>query len=79
MDVDLASLDLGQIENVVDEREQMLGGAQNSVKRLEVVFALQIDRIFAQHFGHADNCVERRTQLVRHIGQELRLQLAGNL
>jgi hypothetical protein len=34
---------------------------------------LQCFRILAQHFGDADDGVERRAQLVAHIGEELDL------
>ncbi len=34
---------------------------------------------FGQHVREADNGVERRAQLVRHVGEELGLVLAGGL
>ena len=43
VEVHLAGLDLGQIEDVVDQREQVLGRAQHALERLELVVALQVD------------------------------------
>jgi hypothetical protein len=67
-------LDLGEVENVVDQSEQVPGGAEHAVERLDVL--LQCLRILPQHLGDADDGVQRRTQFVAHIGQELRLVLA---
>ena len=43
VEVHLAGLDLGQVENVVDQREQVPGGAQHALERLDLVFPLQVD------------------------------------
>ena len=62
-------LDLGQVEDVVDQGEQMPPRAEHPIKRLGVL--LQRLRILPQHLADADDGVERRAQLVAHIGQEL--------
>ena len=67
-------LDLGQIENVVDQGEQMPARAEHAVERLEVL--LEALGILPQHLGDADDGVERCAQLVAHVGEELRLVLA---
>ena len=67
-------LDLGQVENVVDQGEQVPARAEHAVERLEVL--LQRLRILPQHLADADDGVERRAQLVAHVGEELRLVLA---
>ena len=67
-------LDLGQIEDVVDQGEQVSARAEHTVERLGVL--LQRLRILPQHFADADDGVERRAQLVAHVGEELRLVLA---
>ena len=72
-------LDLRQVENVVDQGEQVAGGAQHPLERLELVLALEIAGVLQQHLGDADDGVERRAQLVAHAGEELRLVLAGDL
>ena len=67
-------LDLGEVEDVVDQGEQVPARAEHAVERLEVL--LQCLRILPQHLGDADDGVERRAQLVAHVGEELRLVLA---
>src|SRR5262245_53570087 len=69
-------LDLGQIEDVVDQGEQVACRAQNAVERLELVLAFEIAGVLQQHLGDADDGVERRAQLVAHAGEELGLVLA---
>src|SRR6516164_6916442 len=66
--------DLRQIENVVDQSEEMPSRAEHAVERLKVL----IERfgILAEHLTYADDGVKRRTQLVAHVGEELRLVLA---
>ena len=49
---------------------------------LQVVVLLLVDvaeQALEQHFGEADDGVERRAQLVRHVGEELRLVLVRDL
>ena len=36
-------------------------------------------RVFLENFAVADDGIERRAQLVAHIGEEMRLVLAGDL
>ena len=56
------------------KREQVPARAEHAVERLDVL--LQRLRILPQHLGDADDGVERRAQLVAHVGEELRLVLA---
>ena len=75
----LARLDLGEVEDVVDEREQVVARGEDV---LEVLLLLRVDlaeQPLAQHLREADDRVQRRAQLVRHVRQELRLVLAGGL
>ena len=49
---------------------------------LQVVVLLLVElaeQALEQHLGEADDRVERRAQLVRHVGEELRLVLVGDL
>ena len=46
-------------DRLVDELE-----AGTALERLELVFPLQVARIFAQHLGHADDRIQRRAQFV---------------
>jgi len=52
----------------------MPGRAQHAVEGFEVL--LCSFRVLAQHLADANDGVERRAQLVAHIGEELRLVLA---
>ena len=44
----VSRLDLRQIENVVDEREQVASGAQDAFKRLDLVRAIEVAGVFEQ-------------------------------
>ena len=57
----------------------MLAGAVDALERLGEAGELRALGLLAQHLGQADDGVERRAQLVAHIGEELRLVLARNL
>ena len=68
-----SGLDLGQIEHVVDQPEQMVGAGQDL---LEIaVLPLRQHVLAAAHDqpGEADDRVHRRPQLMAHVGQELGL------
>ena len=75
-DVHLAGFDLRQIENVVDQAEQVPAGAFDLLEVGNESFLSEIDCVFLENFAVADDGVERRAQLVAHIGEELRLVLA---
>ena len=71
-----AGFDLREVEDVVDELEKMMRRTQDALEWLRLLGALQVARILEQHLGQADDGIQRRTQLVRHVRQELRFQLA---
>src|SRR5215471_6463496 len=75
----LPRLDLGEIKDVVDERQEMAARGEHVV---EVFLLLRIqlaEHPLQQYLREADDRVERRAQLVRHVGQELRLVSACGL
>ena len=72
-------LDLGQVEDVVDERQQVAAGGQDVVEVLLLLVVELAEQPLQQHLGEADDRVERRAQLVRHVGQELDLVPVGHL
>ncbi len=77
---DAAGLDLRHVENVVDDVEQILPAAAD----VAAIFAILVGAERAEHarlhdLGKADDGVERRAQLVAHIGEEFRLGLVGLL
>src|SRR5262249_41986545 len=73
----LPGLDLGEVEHLVDEAEQVGASAMHALQRLLRLFRAEACRIFDHHLGQSDDGIERRAQLVAHAGDELRLVLAG--
>ena len=70
-------LDLGQVEDVVDQAEQVLAAA---VDRLQELLSCQrVEAAVAvvdQQLAEAEDGVQRCAQLVAHVGQELALDAA---
>src|ERR1700704_3261283 len=79
MQLHTSGLDLRKIENVVDDCKQMSTGPQHAIQLLDVVRAIGVLSVLAQHIADADDRIERRTQLMTHVGQELRLVLTRYL
>ena len=73
-ELQLAHLDLGEIEDVVQDREQGVGGA---LHHRQILALFGRERRVERELGHADDAVERRTNLVAHVGEELALGAAG--
>ena len=65
-----SGLDSREIQDVIDDRQQVVRGCLDQSQ----VFALNRRQFRIQNqFRHAKNSVERRTQLVAHVRQKLRL------
>ena len=65
--LDLARLDLGDVQHVLDEIEQRVRGRLHGAgDGLLLGVQLRVD----EQVGHADHAVQRRAQLVAHVGQE---------
>src|SRR5215831_7983176 len=76
VDVQLAGLDLGEIEDVVNQREQRIGRSLHQHQ----VFALLGGQTRVQsQLRHSDNAVHWSANFVAHIRQEIALGLAGGL
>ena len=75
----LARLDLGQVEDLVEQLQQVLAGAPDVAEVLLLTLVELAEHPVQQHLGEADDGVERGAQLVRHAGQELRLVPARDL
>jgi hypothetical protein len=71
-DVHPAGLDLGQVEDVVDQVEQVVA---RPVDRLGELALLVVEHlgVVGEHAGEDQHAVERRPQLVGHVGEELGL------
>ena len=71
LDHHLSRFHLGEVEDVVDDREQRLGGGVDGGR---VLALLGIELRVEQQRCHPDDAVHRRADLVAHVGEELRLQ-----
>ena len=72
----LAGLDLGQVEDVADELQQVLGGSGEFV---DAVTRQAVMAVAAHQVGQADDGVHRGADLVAHVGQKGALGAAGGL
>ncbi len=62
-----ARFQLGEVQHVVDDCQQVVGRAFNGV---QVIALSRIQLAFQGQAGKANHAIERRTQFVRHIGKE---------
>ncbi len=74
VELELAGLDLREVQDVVDHPEQRLAGARGGLGLLALVVA---ELGLQQQLEHPDHAVERRADLVAHVGQELGLGARG--
>jgi hypothetical protein len=73
--IELAGLDLREIEDVVDQRQQRFGRLLNDLE----VLALHRRKFGPQdEVGHADDGVHRRADFVAHAGQKRALGAVGS-
>ncbi len=73
---ELTRLDLGEIQYVVDDSQQMARGAERGIDML-VLLLLQF--CFPQHLQNGKNAVQRRSDLVADGGEKLGFRHVGNL
>ncbi|KAI3479879.1 hypothetical protein L1887_58027 [Cichorium endivia] len=75
-DVHAAGFDLGDVEDVVDDGEQVASERRDR----DEVLALRARQLGLEgERGHADDAVHGRADLVRHVGEELGLGAVGEL
>ncbi len=68
--VEFTGLDLGEVEDVVDHGQQVIGRELHHPKVLSLLRAkVGVER----QLGHADDAVQGRADLVAHVGQEFAL------
>ena len=79
IDVHAAGFDLRKIENAVDQSQQVLAGPLDLLQIADGRIVAAIGRVLDQNFAVADDGVERRAQLVAHIGEESGLRPRGGL
>jgi hypothetical protein len=73
---ELAGFDLGKVQDIVDDAQQVLAGAQD----LGQVIALPRAGVGHQcQAAHADDGIHGRADFVAHVGQEVRFHARGRL
>ncbi len=72
-DVLLARFNLRKVEHFVDQAEQVLAGTVNRAQVLDLLGRDVSGVVLRQQMRQEQHAVERRPQLVRHVGQKLRL------
>jgi hypothetical protein len=76
----LPALDLRHVEHVVDQREQQFAAAVDQVEVLAIARGLdRAEQPGTHDVGKADDAVQRRAQLVAHMGEEAGLRAAAVL
>src|SRR6266850_622299 len=79
IELDLPCLNLGQIEQIVDQREQVLRAGLNSAELLVLIRVQRPGQLHEQRPGEADDRIERRAQLMAHGGEKAVLRLHRSL
>ena len=74
-DVEASGLDLRQVEHVVDQIEQLRAALGDGVDRVPLCRGQ--GGVALQELCVAEHAVQRRAQLVAHVGQELALRARG--
>ena len=69
-DGDRAGFDLRKVEDVADEVQQVGSGAVNGARELDLLRSQVAVGVVAELLAEHQNAVERRAQLVRHVGEE---------
>jgi hypothetical protein len=72
----LAGLDLGEIQHVIDQPEQVLAVALKPFEYAKHLFRRLTVSAIRHQFRIAQDGIERRAQLMAHVGKELRFVLA---
>ncbi len=71
LELQLPRLNLGEIENVVDERQKRFGGFRDRLQVLALLFR-QVG--IESELRHPDDTVQGRPYLMTHVGDELGLE-----
>ena len=75
----MTRLDFRQIEDVVDKGQEVVARRFDRAGKLDLFGRKVAVGIVAQQLGKDQQRIERRAQLVAHVGKEVRLVLAGLL
>ena len=69
-------LDLGEVENVVDQPKKVLPSRGNVIHVAPLLFVERTVAVFAEQIGKAQDGVQGSSQFMTHRGKELILELA---
>ena len=72
-----SGLHLGQVEDVVDQGEEMPARGQDVLQVLGLLRVHLPEHPLGEHLREAEDRVQRRPELVGHVGEELGLVAAG--
>src|SRR5262249_30756341 len=72
-------LDLGDVEDAVDQPQQVLAVGADAGQRVQGFLAEGLVETLLHELGVTENGSERGSKLVAHVGDELRFVLAGDL
>ena len=73
LDGDRARFDLREVENVVDERQQVRARGVDVLGEIDLLGREVAAAVLGELLAENQNRIQRRAQLVRHVGEELRL------
>ena len=74
MKLELAGLDLGEVEDLVDQGQQVRAGVVDPSSGSTSWLLAALLGLLLEHLGDADDGVQRRPELVAHVGEELALR-----
>src|SRR5690606_29233373 len=77
LDLQVTSLNLRYVENVIDEVEQVVAGSLDRLGVFDLVIAQIGIAVVREQTRHNEERVERCAQLVRHVRNKFRLVAAG--
>ncbi len=66
IEVELAGLDLREVQDLVDQAQEMGPGGIHTAQRFQRLFRAKARRVGDHHFSQAYDGIERRAQLVAH-------------
>src|SRR5262249_41198375 len=73
------SLDFGKVQDLIDKGQQMTARGEDVVGVLGLFLIKLSEHSLPQDFRKADDGVERRSKLMGHVGEKLRLVPVGGL
>src|SRR5262249_27604521 len=77
-ELELASLDLGEVEHVIDQSQQMSAVSLKALENTQHLLRWFTTCAICHQLGIAQDGIERRAQFVAHIGKKLRFVLASD-